>query len=184
LEPDNPKALFYGGMVATLRGDHDLTRARWQKLLGMSPPENIRHMLEQQLGQLGSPTAAAAPEPQAQKGDGAIAISLSVAPDLATRIDGNAILFVLARRPDVPGPPIAAIRASASPLPATLSISDANAMIAGRSLQGLDTVELVARVSRGGDPIAAPGDLYGEAIWNAAANSERRVEIVIDRIVE
>ena len=56
-------------------------------------------------------------------------------------------------------------------------------MIAGRTLGGLDAVELVARVSNGGDPIASSGDLYGEATWNAD-DPERSVQIVIDRVVE
>lgn len=179
-EPDNPKALFYGGMVALQRGDTDVVQARWRKLLAMSPPENVRQILEQQLAQLGpAPEQPAA----AESGANGIAVNVSIADELSGRIDMGATLFVLARQPGVGGPPIAAIRASAQQLPASLRISDADAMIEGRTLAGLDEVELVARVSNGGRPTAASGDLFGQATWTAG-DEERAVTIVIDQIVE
>lgn len=179
-EPDNPKALFYGGMVALQRGDADAVQTRWRKLLAMSPPDNVRQLLEQQLAQLGpAPQQTPAPAP----GDNGIAVNVSIDSDLSGRIDAGATLFVLARQPGVAGPPIAAVRASAQQLPASLRISDADTMITGRTLAGLDAVELVARVSNGGGPIAASGDLFGQATWTAG-DEERSVTIVIDQIVE
>jgi len=185
-EPDNPKALFYGGMVAMLRGDAETLRSRWQKLLGMSPPENIRQILEQQLAQLPPGTEPAAPAANAASDADAngIDVSVSITDELAARIGSGAILFVLARQPGVAGPPIAAVRRPAAQLPTSLQISDANAMIAGRTLGGLGEVELVARVSNGGNAIAAAGDLYGEATWTADGDDDRAIAIVIDQIVE
>jgi len=184
-EPDNPKALFYGGMAALARGDTDAVRTRWQKLLAMSPPDNIRELLEQQLAQL-DPGAAAvsAAEPALATNDNGIDISVTITDELSAQLAAGATLFVLARQPGVAGPPIAAIRTSAQQLPAALRISDSDTMIAGRTLGGLDAVELVARVSMGGGPIATSGDFYGETIWTASDNGERAVTIVIDQIVE
>jgi len=178
-EPDNQKALFYGGMAAMLRGDNELVVSRWQTLLDMSPPDQIRGILEQQLAQLGA--TAPVQESIEPVGNG-IAVSVSIADELRDQIGANAVLFLLARQPNVPGPPIAAVRASARELPTSLRISDDNAMVAGRTLSGLQSVELVARVSNGGGPIAASGDLFGEVIWNASDASS--IDIVIDQIVE
>jgi len=195
-EPDNPKALFYGGMVALARGDNESVGTRWRKLLAMSPPDNVRQLLEQQLAQLGlatdapgaaapvvAPAPAAPPMPPAAPDDGGIAISVSITDELAQRINPNAVLFVLARRPGVPGPPIAAVRADARQLPLAVRISDANVMMEGQSLAGLDALELVARVSNGGGPVAASGDLFGAVTWNAG-DGDQAVTIVIDQIVE
>ncbi|MBT8442305.1 MAG: hypothetical protein KJO76_07965 [Gammaproteobacteria bacterium] len=184
-EPDNQKALFYGGMAAMLRGDNDMVVARWQKLLNMSPPDQIRAILEQQLAQLGAaPPAEALVEERVEPVGSGIAVSVSITDELREQVGANAVLFLLARQPDVPGPPIAAVRASARQLPTSLRISDDNAMVAGRTLSGLQSVELVARVSNGGGPIAASGDLYGEVIWNASDESGAAVDIMIDQIVE
>jgi len=195
-EPANPKALFYGGMVALARGDNDAVAARWRQLLAMSPPDNVRQLLEQQLAQLGLPTDPAgetapmavpapvtAPAPPAAPDAGGFAVSVSIADELVPRIDTNAILFVLARRPGVPGPPIAAVRAAAQQLPVSLRISDANVMMEGQSLAGHEALELVARVSNGGGPVAASGDLFGAVTWNAG-DGNHAVAIVIDQIVE
>ena len=187
-QPDNPKALFYGGMVALFRGDEALARARWEKVLTLSPPDNVREILEPQIAALGAgsesvESTAATVEPAAESADNsAIAVNVSLDESLINRVSGNAIMFVLARRPGVPGPPIAAVRTVAASLPATLSISDANTMIAGNTLAGLSEVEIVARISASGGPIAGPGDLYGEAIWRVGAG--RRVDIIVDQIVE
>jgi len=166
-------------MAAMLRGDNELVVTRWQKLLDMSPPDQIRGILEQQLAQLGA--AAPVQEPIEPVGNG-IAVSVSIADELRDQIGANAVLFLLARQPNMPGPPIAAVRASARELPTSLRISDDNAMVAGRTITGLQSVELVARVSNGGGPIAASGDLFGEVIWSASDDSS--IDIVIDQIVE
>jgi cytochrome c-type biogenesis protein CcmH len=188
-QPDNPKALFYGGMVALFRGDEPTARDRWEKVLALSPPDNVREILERQLAAFGdesAPVAASAVPPStgASDDDSAVAVNVTIDASLAGQVSGNDILFVLARRPGVPGPPIAAVRVSASNFPTTLSISDANTMIAGNSLTGLSEVEIVARISKSGGPIAGPGDLFGSVTWSAATRADRSVDIVIDQTVE
>ncbi len=51
-EPDNPKALFYGGMVSMAKQDIDTFRDRWQRLLTMSPPDQIRQVIESELAKV------------------------------------------------------------------------------------------------------------------------------------
>lgn len=177
-EPDNPRALFYGGMVAQRRGDLPLVRERWQRLLDMSPPENIRVLLEAQLGPA-SGQQSAAPVAAAETG---IDVSIEIAGELADRVVPGATLFLVARDPGVPGPPVAVVRTSAGTLPMSLRISDANAMIPGRTLSALAQVRLIARVSSGGDAIAVSGDIFGELDWQTGAAGPAR--IIMDRVVE
>jgi hypothetical protein len=54
-------------------------------------------------------------------------------------------------------------------------------MIPGRSLANLGAARIVARVANGGEPVARPGDAFGEAEWRPASGSEVRVRI--DRLV-
>ena len=62
-------------------------------------------------------------------------------------------LFVAAREPGIPGPPIAATRITTDDLPATVVLSDANTMIEGRDLSSVNDVEIVARVAFGGTAV-------------------------------
>jgi len=183
MEPDNPKALFYGGMVAGARNDPDTFQLRWERLLDLSPPEDIRKIIVDQLARLGSdvPTAA---DPGASADSTGIDVRVSVADELATKIKPGATLFLVAREPNRPGPPVAAVREHAAGLPMRLRITDADAMLPGRSLSALEQIQLVARIANGGDPIAQPGDLFGEAVLRMDAAQTETVVIVIDRTVE
>ena len=178
IEPQNPKALFYGGMVAMTRNDVDTFRERWQLLLTMSPPDSIRAVIESQLEHVGV-GAGSAPPVATEQG---INVNISVTDNLVDRVGPGAILFLVAREPDRPGPPVAVVRHDASALPATLKISDSNAMMAGRPLSSLARVQLIARITNSGDPAAQPGDLFGEAAW--AGDTGEGVSITVDRIVE
>ena len=51
LEPNNGTALFYGGIGALNRGNTDLAADRWEILLGLNPPQEIRGILEQRIAE-------------------------------------------------------------------------------------------------------------------------------------
>ncbi len=89
-------------------------------------------------------------------------------------------LFVAARQPGIPGPPLAAVRISGDELPATVVLSDANSMIEGRNLSSVDDVEIIARVAFGGTAVPAAGDLVGTV--TSAKGGPSDVAIVIDRV--
>ena len=93
-----------------------------------------------------------------------IRVAVSVEPTLASRLKPGTTLFVSARQPGIPGPPIAAVRLNADQLPTTVTLSDANTMIEGRNLSSVDDVEVVARVAFGGTAVVASGDLIGSSI--------------------
>jgi len=178
VEPQNPKALFYGGMVAMARNDVEAFRDRWQRLLTMSPPDEIRVVIEEQLAKEGIAPEQISPTEQG------IGVNVSVSDGLAERIEPGAILYLVARDPDRPGPPMAVVRQDASGLPATLNTSDDNAMIPGRPLLSLPRVQFVARITNSGEPVAQPGDLFGEVAWIASEGIGEGISIIIDRVVE
>lgn len=188
-EPQNPKALWYGGLLSMARDQPEIARERWQALLALSPPERVRQIIESQLAELdgsGAAVASAAAGPAtAVNGAGSgtgIGITVSVSEALRGQVSGSAPLFVFVRDGQAPGPPLAVIRRQASELPMTFQITDADIMLPGRSLANVATATLVARVANGGDPIAKPGDVYGEAQW-ARQGTSGPVMIVIDRVV-
>lgn len=180
-EPLNPKALFYAGMAAVAREDNDLVRRRWGRLLELSPPDNIRRILQQQLDLL--EPANVADVPVAASAGPAISIDIDVAPTVREQINAGDSLFVLARVPNQPGPPIAALRLKVESFPLTANISDANVMLPGRSLNDADELEVVARISKSGDAISKPGDIFGDVIFKHLANETKAVEVILDRVI-
>lgn len=185
LDPRNPKALWYGGILALSRGDTASARSRWEALLGLDPPQEVQQIIAAQLAQLDGGKETAQPaDPATGAATAGIDIQVSLSESMRKLISPSAPLFIFVRDPANPGPPLAVVRRLASELPLSLRISDADLMRPdGPRLSGLKSAALVARVANGGNPIAQPGDLYGEASWSDPEGKATAVSIRIDRVV-
>jgi cytochrome c-type biogenesis protein CcmH len=179
-EPNNPKALWYGGLVAQELGLEAAWRERWSRLLELGPPEELANVLRVQLG--ASATAPGASAPAAQQGGPTVQLDVRLGEGRSVdQLGSQAVLFIFARAPGG-GPPIAAIRAAASSLPGQFTLSDANSMIPGRSLAGYEELAIVARVSATGQPTEQTGDWYAQTTFRPADGGI--VELVIDQVVQ
>ena len=164
LVPGNPKALFFSGLAAGNRGDTDLAAERWEALLATSPPPEIENILRTRIGEWrGEVPAVAAVAPESD-----LAITLNVAAGDVGAIAPETTVFIIARDPAQPAPPIAVARRQFGELPADVSLSDADAMLPGRPLSGFERVEIIARVSASGQPMAQTGDWFGSTIIDFA----------------
>ena len=185
-KPNDARALWYGGLSSAARGLNDQAVARFSKLLQLDLPDNMRMVVQDQLAQLGAqpPAVADAKQPAAEEGDGpSIAIALDIDPAITDLITPNALLFVFARDAGAGGPPIAVKRLRVGSFPRTITLSNANAMVAGRKLENAKSLEIVARISATGNAIEASGDLYGQGVPDMSA-AEPVVSISINSVVE
>ena len=98
--------------------------------------------------------------PEAREMRKEIAVDVSIGPRLATDVP----VFVIARRPSTPGPPVAVRRLSAGALPIRIVLTDADAMMPGRKLSDLEEVEVLARASLDGTPTASSGDVESATV--------------------
>jgi len=184
LAPDSPRALFYAGLAAAERGDVARAADRWESLLAQSPPAEIEGILRERIAQWrGVVPAANAEQPTESVPDAAplVSIDIQVGEQAAAAIGPASSVFVIARDPSQPSPPLAVARHKAGELPLLVSMSDADAMIPGRILSAYESLEIIVRVSASGQPIAQTGDWYGQSIVRPAQSSS--VAIVIDRQV-
>jgi cytochrome c-type biogenesis protein CcmH len=200
-DPMSQKALWYRGVMASRAGDTEIAKSSWLKLVEQNPPPEIREVLAAQLRELGveiGPTAGAAPAPVAMGSMGAssamggsvagavapkgrtVRVTVKVDPALADKVRPGLPLFVSAREPGIPGPPIAAVRVTTDQLPATVVLSDANTMIEGRDLSSVNDVEVVARVAFSGEVATRSGDLLGTAVQKKGGGEE--LEVLISKV--
>jgi cytochrome c-type biogenesis protein CcmH len=203
-DANNEKALWYQGVMAVRSGDFETAKRNWTRLLETNPPPEIREVIANQLRELGvdvpggpaAPAmAAAAAGPMAGGGMAAgaamgggdvapkgrtLRISVKLDPSLASKLQPGVPLFIAAREPGIPGPPIAATRISADQLPAMVVLSDANTMIEGRDLSSVNDVEIVARVAFGGTAVTVSGDLIGRAVQKKGG--AENLEVVINQV--
>jgi cytochrome c-type biogenesis protein CcmH len=189
LEPNNPKALLYGGFAAATRGDRGLARSRWQALKDLHPPPQIEKMLDARIADLG-PGAESGTNPS-QAGTSAsaqgsaaaqVTVNIRIAPALKSRLKPEAPLFVFAREPDAKGPPLAAKRLTSAAIGTQVHLSAADSMMPGRVLVSGQRVSITARVSFSGRPTPATGDLYGELAYDVGHDGA--LDLVIDRVAE
>ena len=189
LEPNNPAALFYSGVAAANRGDTDTAAERWEILLGLNPPENIRAILVQRIAEWRGEEAPAAmpaedqvsaPE-QAVPDDAVVSARVALSDEAIAAINTDASVFIIARDPAAPSPPIAVTRRMLSELPAVVSLTDAQSMVEGRNLSAFAELEILARVSLSGGPAAASGDWFGSRL--VRPSETRSINLTIDQQV-
>ncbi len=139
--------------------------------------ESLRQGLERARALLGTQApiaqaAGATPAPQGPTappgaippgGTAAVSVRLSVA--FAPGVDAAppARVFVIARAPDGPPQPIAVRALDPRALPQQLVLTDHDAMQPSRALSMFDRVEVLARLSRSGNPVRQPGDVESPA---------------------
>ncbi len=187
IDPNNPQALFYGGIGAFNRNDKQVAADRWERLLALNPPPEIQGILRQRIAEWrGEPVPTMPPqhppvaEPQPANG-AVVAANVAVSAEAKAALPENATVFVIARDPAQPSPPIAVTRRRLSELPATVALGDRESMIPGRTLSNFAEFELVARVSMTGQPAQQSGDWYGAAMVQSANNDV--IDLVIDKQV-
>jgi cytochrome c-type biogenesis protein CcmH len=178
LAPANPKALFYGGIAALERGDAALAADRWEALLAQGAPPEVEAILRERV----AAWRAAAGGP-AQAGP-VVEVEVALSPDAAAAVAPDTTVYIIARDPAQPSPPIAAVRRRASELPATVPLGDGDSMIPGRVLSAYHRLEIVARASLSGEPAEQPGDWYGRETVSREASGTAAVEVVIGQRVE
>lgn len=161
VDPRSPKALYYGALAALRRSDLPVARQRFATLLDLGAPDNIRPLLQRQIDVLDAQIKAGPASPEKAAGAALrVQVNVSIAPAMRAQIDVSAPLFVIVREPGVRGPPLAVKRLT-SRFPQSVELTAADAMIAGRTFRSGQSIEVVARIARSGNPVGTTGDPFG-----------------------
>jgi cytochrome c-type biogenesis protein CcmH len=173
IDPTSGKALFFTGMMAMNSGNLALARERFIAMRAGNLPPQIASALDKQIAALDAQLKPVVVDPST-----AIDLELSLDPALAAQAVGKAALFVFVRGAEG-GPPLAVKRLPVT-LPAHITLSAGDSMIAGNGIKPKQNVNIVARLSGGGTPTAQSGDLYGELQTVVGSKGVRN--IVIGRV--
>ena len=182
MEPNNPKALLYSALAALGRGENATARERFQRMLAHDPPPQVRDIVEKQLQAIDAAEAGQDPgaaTPAAADGAAQIQVRITVSPSLRYEVTGNSALFVAARDPSQPGPPFAAKRLPLQ-FPVEVTLTAADAMLPQRRITSGQTLDVVARISLGGQPQSVSGDPFGQVSYHVGKDG--KLNIVIDKL--
>ena len=197
IDPGQITLLGLLGMHHFQNGDFAGAITAWEKLLAALPADapdasvirdGIAVATARSPGADGSaatPSAQPAPELSTDVGPAAatagprLEVHVALSPQLQAEPDTT--VFVFAKAVSGPPMPLAVARFPVSELPRTVVLDDSMAMAPGMRLSGFPSVRVVARVSRGGGPIAQPGDFEGEAGPVPTGAGVQQVAVRIDR---
>ena len=109
-------------------------------------------------------------------------VVVNLDPQFASQANADDLVFIYAKAASGPPMPLAAKRVKVADLPLRVSLSDNDAMMPQMKLSGFDQVIVGARISKSGNPIAQPGDLYAESSIIDHKRFDGVVEISIDQV--
>src|SRR6476661_11218616 len=123
---------------------------------------------------------AVSPRPAVQIAQSlAISGTVTMAPSLASKGSATDTLFVFAREMNGPPMPVSIVRASKKDLPFTFRLDDSTSPMPSRKLSDIDTVVIVARLSKSGKAMPESGDLEGMS--QPVKPGTDNITVVIDR---
>jgi cytochrome c-type biogenesis protein CcmH len=169
IDPQSPKALFYGAVIAYRQDQLQLAHDRFSALLALSPPENVRAAVQKEIDDIDSKMNPKIDEATA------IHLHVTLAASLTSKLPAHASLFVFVPSP-TGGPPLAVKRNEAT-LPQDVALSAADSMIAGRGIQAGQKVSVIARISASGSPLPTSGDLFGQIDYVVGRSGARSLQI-------
>ncbi|MGL1832108.1 c-type cytochrome biogenesis protein CcmI [Rhodocyclaceae bacterium SMB388] len=191
LQPDNFKALALSGTASFQRADYVEAERKWTLILDQIPPESdtyrsVLSSVNEARSRAGLPrldpvaTASLAAPAATEPASSGLAVTgtVSLSPALAADVKPDEVVFVFVR-PVGGGIPVAALRFRAGELPLSFDF-DGVRLMSEAPLP--EQVIVAARLSRGGDATARPGDLEGASA--PVATDGAGVEVVIDRVRE
>ena len=120
------------------------------------------------------PTSPAKPSNQAER---VISGEISISPELAQRLRGNEVLFIIARG-NAPGPPLAVKRMQAAGFPLRFTLTEADMMVPNLAFEG--RVRLIVRIDA--DGVAGPSQPNDMQASASVSVGDRDVKIVIDQL--
>jgi cytochrome c-type biogenesis protein CcmH len=197
LDPHNVKALMLSGTIAYNRKDFARAAKEWEDAHAHLPPDDqessdqLKASIAEAKRRLGGPSAnmlvanppmeqAKPAKPAASSGQSrAITGKVVLGPNLANKASLPETLFVFAK--DVAGPPmpVSIVRASKKDLPFTFRLDDSTSPMPSRKLSDIDTVVIVARLSKSGKAMPESGDLEGMS--QPIKPGTENITVVIDR---
>ncbi|MBF8725637.1 c-type cytochrome biogenesis protein CcmI [Pseudomonas putida] len=176
-DPNEVTSLGLRGIAAFEGERYQEAIEYWKRLLAQLPQGDasraaLQGGIDRAAERLGTQTAQV-PAPAAVR----LKVRVELAPALRDKVKAQDTVFIFARASSGPPMPLAAKRVTVAQLPIEVELSDADAMMAQMKLSDFAEVQLVARVSKDGQPTR------GEWVGQSAPlpnTTQARQRLIID----
>ena len=180
VDPAQQRARWFLGIAQRQAGDNAAAAKTWEPLLAQvdaPTAASLRKEIDTAREAAGLPTL---PAPAAATSAQPLVVNVSLDPELAARVrlNGNAVVFVIARAVGGPPMPVAAEKHGVAELPFTANLDDSDSPMPTMKLSQMKDVELVARMSASGNAERQEGDLESKPV-RVTLPASKPVELVI-----
>ena len=193
-DPENQDGLWLLGMSDYQNGRYAEAIASWEKIRKqLGPDSDVIESVDNMIGDAkahlrGEPVADAAtvgtavPAAATAAGGPHIRLRVVLAEKRKTQASPGDTVFVFAKAVGGPPTPLAIRRIQVSELPATIELTDADAMVPEMRLSKFKRVTVTARISKSGDASPKSGDLQSAAL-EVDAGQNTPIELSIDQVL-
>jgi|GEM_PF-4276289 len=154
---------------AYFRGDFVQAARYWQHLV-----EHDTSLSDERKGVLQKAISKAKSYVSESKTDDIVVkVDVTLSPKLASSVSPNDVVFVYVKLPNVKMP-LAVLKREARDLPFSVELTNKQQMMPGMAMKAGEKVEVIAKISASGDPLALDGVLRGETqerVLNSGINS-------------
>ncbi|WP_105254974.1 c-type cytochrome biogenesis protein CcmI [Pseudoalteromonas sp. T1lg75] len=160
VQPQNIDAISMLALIAYERKDWTEAKSAFELILATMTEQDPRYaMVSERIAEIDSRLA----QEQNSEPTHQVQVQVTLAEEIANRIPHNAVLFVFAKAAEGPAMPLAVKRFEQFSLPMSVTLSEADAMMAQLSLQQFEKIQVIARISKDGDVAVALGELEGKS---------------------
>ena len=190
-DPNEITALGLQGVAHFSNQQFTQAIASWERAAANTSSEANRATLlrgidqaRQRLGQPAGAPAVSGNESIAKADFGSVLVNLSIKPELLKSLNPDLWVYLFAKAVNGPRAPLAANRFKLSELPLQVVLDDSSAMDPSLTISSFSQIEVAARVSMSGQPMASNGDLQGSTQLTRKGSSQTGIRLVIDSVIQ
>jgi cytochrome c-type biogenesis protein CcmH len=185
--PDEVNSLGLLGMNDFQTQQYESAIKHWSRILEVQPDNPSRKsivaglkMAQKKLKEQGKTVDIPVLDKAQAVSKASITVTVDISDALKAKVKPDDMLFVFAKAVKGPPMPLAVSRKHVSDLPLTVTLDDSMAMSPMLKLSSVPRVNIVARVSKSGKPIASAGDMEG-MVKDISTSKPEKVNVVIDK---
>lgn len=189
MKPDDPTGLWLLGMGYDEKGEYQKAISYWNILLPILKDDKsineVQHLIRQAKSKAGISVAESsnlATIASAKKSMTSLNVKVSIDINKLKNVSMTDTVFIFARALNGPPMPLAVVRKQVKDLPLQVVLDDSMAMTPQMKLSGFKKVQVIARISKSGNPRAQSGDFQSE-VKIASAGQKEKIELTINKLL-
>ncbi len=184
--PDNTTALWLMGLAMQEQTKYKEAVQFWRRVLTQVQDDantvaQLNAMIDKAMekGGLTAEDVGKAEQP-AETAGAEITVSVTLDETLKAEVSPGDTLFVMAKAPNGPPMPLAAVKLKASDLPADVKLNDSQAMMPDLKLSKFPRVTVQARIAKSGGATAQSGDMESDSV-ETVTSGKPSIKLVIGK---